>query len=404
MKIKYSLISAALMLFACGTFFTACNSDGDDFDYNKKGLFVTGTEVNPVVTFAVEDTPSEYPVSVQATKKADSNIKLKLAIDTSLVSAYNEKNKSSYYAIPAGSVELVNPDVTIQAGGVVSNTATVRLLSTENFQDGRTYLVPVTIVSVDGDQSPIEGSKTIYLRISRTVKFAAINNNSGASSCFIFDKAEHMTNFTYQIKMYCTGWGGMHRLATWSQKDESKQSMIRWGDGNYGSDILQWVTAGPQVLSKTHFQANRWYLISLVYDGSAFRMFIDGTEDNSSVGTVPDGYLDWQRWEMGMSWGGYRSSQFFPGRFCEVRVWNKALSASQIATGLCGVDPHSEGLVAYWKFNENQGHVFHDATGHGYDMDWTNTWRDDNENGTLINHDYSSSIKWVSDDLNKCVQ
>src|SRR3712207_9226664 len=82
-----------------------------------------------------------------------------------------------------------------------------------------------------------------------------------------------------------------------------------------------------------------------------------------------------------ISWGGYRSRQFFPGRFCEVRVWSRALSATEIAAGLCAVDPKAEGLEAYWKFNENSGHVFHDATKKGFDMDWTNTWRDDRENG-----------------------
>ena len=35
---------------------------------------------------------------------------------------------------------------------------------------------------------------------------------------------------------------------------------------------------------------------------------------------------------------------------------------------LCGVDPQSEGLVAYWKFNEGAGNVITDQTGHGNDI------------------------------------
>ena len=50
---------------------------------------------------------------------------------------------------------------------------------------------------------------------------------------------------------------------------------------------------------------------------------------------------------------------------------------------LCGVDSQSEGLVAYWKMNEGEGHIFKDATGHGYDMDWTNTAREINEGAGL---------------------
>ena len=85
-------------------------------------------------------------------------------------------------------------------------------------------------------------------------------------------------------------------------------------------------------------------------------------------------------------------------------MWNRALTASEISTGFAGVNAHSEGLVAYWKMNEGEGHIFHDATGHGYDMDWTDTWRDDKENGVLVAHDYSQYIKWVKDDNNKVAQ
>ena len=54
------------------------------------------------------------------------------------------------------------------------------------------------------------------------------------------------------------------------------------------------------------------------------------------------------------------------------------LSPSEIAGGLCGVDPQSDGLVGYWKFNEGEGHIFHDASGNGLDMDWK-FWFDFND-------------------------
>src|SRR3712207_9081404 len=78
-----------------------------------------------------------------------------------------------------------------------------------------------------------------------------IVNNPNASSCFIFDKSVRLTTFPYQIKFYSNSWGGMHRLCNFSQKDESKQSMLRWGEGNFGADVLQWVNAGPAIVSKT---------------------------------------------------------------------------------------------------------------------------------------------------------
>ena len=106
-----------------------------------------------------------------------------------------------------------------------------------------------------------------------------------------------------------------------------------------------------------------------------------------------------------MSWTGYRGSQYFRGRIAEVRVWNRALSTGELQMNLCGVDSQSEGLVAYWKMNEGEGHIFKDATGHGYDMDWSNTAREVTESsGMQYNLDYSAAIAWDSDEKNRCAQ
>ena len=103
-----------------------------------------------------------------------------------------------------------------------------------------------------------------------------------------------------------------------------------------------------------------------------------------------------------MSWGGYGNKQRYDGRIAEIRVWDRALSASEIQLGLCGVDPASEGLKAYWKMNEGEGHIFYDSVG-DMDMDWSNVWRDSNEDGPLENYDYSQYVTWSNDDKNKCV-
>ena len=42
---------------------------------------------------------------------------------------------------------------------------------------------------------------------------------------------------------------------------------------------------------------------------------------------------------------------------CECRIWNRVLTAEEIQAKnhFYYVDPKSEGLVAYWKFDEGQG-------------------------------------------------
>lgn len=405
---KHNIIktSAFAMALLSGFAVAGC-TDGDDFNYDKKGLFVTGTESDPMTKFVVEDVPATFTVTAQTTKKVETDVKVTLAIDTSLVSTYNAEHQSSYFAIPAGCAELENPEVTISAGSALSTGAQVRVVSTSNFKEGRVYLIPVTIKSVSNTSGEeiIESSRTVYLKVSRIIQFTSLVNNYSFSSNYIFpdDKIATLTNFTFEIKVRAdklgTSGGQIQRVCSWEEADESNASMLRFGENGYEGNQLQWVSPAGSVVSSTRFSNQTWYLISLVYDGSSMTMYVNGVKDasiNASGKTVK-----FQRFELGMSWGGYNSSQYFKGRLAECRVWNRALSVNEMQNGLGSVDPQSEGLVAYWKMNEGEGHIFYDSTGNGYDMDWNDTYRADYE-GDLIHHtDYGDKLQWVNDENNK---
>ena len=397
----------AILLMALSL--AACNSEGDKFDYGKVGLLITGTEQVPVQRFTVDELPSTYAVTVKATRRTASDVIVRLAIDTALVRTYNAQHGTAFYAVPLSSVKLENNEVTIRQGEALSTTAQVKVVSTDDFIEGATYVIPVTIQQVIGDGGEvIESSRTLLLQISRIISFYSLENNQNASSNYIFpdEKMVNLSNYTIEFKVFSYRFGkvgDIKRVLAIEGKNEEEANMFRFGEnGSAGGDILQWVLPGGRCFSSTHFKTNRWYLISCTYDGATFKMYVDGVEDAQASGSGK--VTPFQRFELGMSWGNYRNSQFYQGRLCEVRVWARALTASEIAMGFAGVNAHSEGLVAYWKMNEGEGHIFHDATGHGYDMDWTDTWRDDREDGVLVPHDYSQYIRWVKDDNNKVVQ
>ncbi len=399
--IKQTILSVAL----CALAFVGC-TEGDKLDYGREVLLVSGTESSPLVKFTVEDTPSTYMVTASTTGKVSKPINVEFAIDYSLVDQYNAEHGASYYAAPDNAVELVNPEVAIETGKAASAGASVRVVSTEDFVDGRTYIIPVTIKSTDSYLDVLESSRTIYLRISRVISFNALDmSNTNLYSNFIFadDKAVEMNNYTYEIKCYInefhTSPEQISRLCSWTAKDESKSNMLRFGENGQDIKSLQWVNPAGGYVSKTLFQTKSWYTISLTYDGSTLSMYINGVKDGEMSGSAA---CTFQRMELGMSWENYPSKQYFNGRIAEVRVWNRALSASEIQIGQCGVDAGSTGLVAYWKMNEGTGHIFHDATGNGYDMDWSNTVRDNTGNGILNTFDKSAYVNWLFDDNNKC--
>ena len=407
MKNHKGLLSSAIAFLLAMVICGAC-AEGDSFDYNKKGIFVTGTETNPMVKFVVEDTPSSYTLTAQSTSKTTSDIKIDFAIDNSLLDAYNKSNSTSFQAAPEGSVELENPEVVIKSGAALSSVAKVKVVSTENFVDGATYVIPVTIKSVSGanGEEIIESSKTVFLKIARVLQFTSLVNNWQYSSNFHFDESKYAsyTNYTYEVKVRADGFGSggnIQRVCSWG--GDGGSNMLRFGENGMDGNQLQWVSPAGSVASNTRFQSGTWYLISLVYDGSTMTMYVNGVKDASI--NASNISITLKSFELGMSWTSYRFSQFFRGRIAEVRVWNRALSPTEMANGICGVDPSTEGLVAYWKLNEGKGPVFKDATGHGYDMDWNNTYREEREGaGQVKQPAYGNSLKWVNDANNKCAQ
>lgn len=396
---KYSLLGVIGVLSMLGC------AEGDGFDYNKNVVYITGTETSPMIKFVVEDTPSTYTVTASASNKVEQDVPVTFAIDNSLVESYNTGHKTNYYAAPDGSVSVENADAVIASGTAFSTPVTVKIISTEDMAEDRVYVVPVTMKNVEG-YDVLEPSRTIYLRLSRTLYFTSLNvSNTNLYSNFIFDddKKMELSNFTYEIKCYSLSWHTIARLCSFTSKSEVRSSMLRFGENGMDVNALQWVTPSGNVVSTTRFSTDRWYMISLTYDGSNFTMYVDGVKDAQRDGDGDP--VDFQRFELGMSWTSYRSSQYFRGRIAEVRVWNRALSSAEIQTNLCAVDAQSDGLAAYWKMNEGEGHIFTDATGNGYDMDWSDTAREVTDGaGLTYNLDYSSYITWDSDDINKCNQ
>ncbi len=389
------------LILGAATIMVAGCTEGDKFDYDHNVAFIAGTEVTPITKFVVEDTPASQMISVSTTAPVTHDTKVTLSIDPSKVDEYNAANGTSYFTVPEGAATLETTEVTIPAGRSYSDPAIVKMLSTEDFEEGRVYVVPVTIKEAGVDV--LEPSRTIYLQIARVLHFTALDiSNTRMYSNYIFpdNLMKELGAFTYEIKFYSRQWHRIARMCSFTSKDEQKSSMLRFGENGLPERSLQWVSPGGSIVSATEFDTDRWYTLSLTYDGSVLTMYVDGNKDaeGSFSGTV-----DFQRIELGMSWTSYPASQYFNGCIAEMRVWDRALTPGEIKMGACGVDPKANGLVAYWKLNEGQGHIFHDATGNGYDMDWSKTCREINEGaGLTYDLDYSQYVQWNSSDANRC--
>lgn len=142
---------------------------------------------------------------------------------------------------------------------------------------------------------------------------------------------------------------------------DSNSAMLRFGDGNLANNKLQFILSfgSSQVKLNTNatFNTNTWYHIAATYDGSAMKIYINGTLDASVAATgnfTANGILYLGR--------NYDNSRTINGALDEFRVWKKALTAQEIMDNKCNVAATSPGLEANWKMDEGSGTAALDST------------------------------------------
>lgn len=351
--------------------------------------------------------PASYAFTVSATGNVRQDETVTLEVDRSLVEYYNTSKNTNYVALPQNAdVTVTGLESAISWGEKQASEIKVTLNSLNNLEMGTTYMLPITIKEVSSGLQLKENYTTMYLLldyIAPNSKFVALDiSNYECYSNYYFAESlqKELTNFTYEIKIHANQLSGMSRFFAFNG---SNTVMFRFGEGGNDATRLQCVTGKGNFFANTSFETGKWYLLSLTYDGSKFTFYVNGVKDCeysvSNYSTLFKGV------EIGMSWAGYPSQQNFNGSICETRIWNRTLTESELSAGICGVEPDSQGLQAYWKMNEGEGHIFYDYTGNGYNIDWSDTWRclteSESDPGTHLT-DRHNYIGWDKSDSNVC--
>ena len=157
------------------------------------------------------------------------------------------------------------------------------------------------------------------------------------------------------------------------------QVQVCWDSGRQGT----WGNVeGKLSNSNMKVNLNEWTHIAVTFGEGTVKVFINGVEKGSTTTDVPASvnfgvaHNDEQA-PQGQPitrcfWVGYsyESVRDFRGMMSELRIWNRVLTADELAnaTRRYGVDPKSEGLVTYWKCDEGQGDVIKDYTSYRNDL------------------------------------
>ncbi len=108
--------------------------------------------------------------------------------------------------------------------------------------------------------------------------------------------------------------------------------------------------------------AHAWSHVALTFTGNRTYLYVDGElVDNGAAEPVvtSEGEL-----EIG---GSTDTGEYFDGRIDEVRVYNRGLSASEVAADMeAPIKSRRASPVASWSFEEGKGSTVQDVTGHGH--------------------------------------
>lgn len=353
-----------------GAILLGCNDNPTDFD--SKAYLNTSSKKTSFML--VSDTP-EYTTSLSVgyPRPAPNTLDFTLEANPNLVPAYNSIFKESAIMLPQECYKIEDPTARIAIGTIKSKDIKIEFMKLDSLKEvdeEAVYVLPVTIARASNTEVLESGRSHYYIFKGGALINVAANIEKNYFPVKWGNNAlvTGLSELTIESLLY---------LDTEERDGSDSQIMsvfgieghflIRLGD-SFGPGFIQVVKptgnyptdAGKRVKAPVE----KWFhlAVTISTDGT-LSIYIDGELKSTSVtptstlnlaSTLNGGCF------IGYSWNGNR---WWPGMISETRLWNKARRADDIKKSMYRVDPESEGLVAYWKFDEGNGTSIKDYTG-----------------------------------------
>lgn len=243
-----------------------------------------------------------------------------------------------------------------------------------------------TAVIIFTEKNPAEGAEAIVATVSvrqSNFKYAINIANARIASPETWPNADVMkVGKVFTVEMLARHAGSLSTLGYLFGIE--RRFLIRHGD-SYPKNAWELVCAKTskesngenrewklQVAgSANYLPADKWFHVAVTLDGTKAVIYLNG--EVVAQGDLPSDFKDVDFTEaytgnsttqrLYFGWG-YSNGRDWKGNIAEARIWNRALSQDEIkAEGhFYSVPADSEGLVSYWKMDEGEGSVIHDAT------------------------------------------
>lgn len=384
MKILKNLFGTALsvaVLSMAGC--TTENQEMEEHHFNNRLYINTSANSEEILVKASGSVNIERQLTVGIPLQADREITGRFAADRTLLSEY----QSAFYdneavLLPDEMCEIENAGFTIAPGTVTSSPAIVHFKGLETLDRDIVYVMPVTIKDIKGMEA-LNSKSVVYYIFKGAALINVVANLSENRAWPDFngdEKFKNLTTFTFE---------GYLRPNSLTKQINTFMGieglfLLRFGDAGVDPDQLQVACSSNFTNSDMKIKTGEWSHVAVTFDNGLITVYINGSNKGfKQIGkTVYDFSAKHHNEEDGSRcfWVGYSyaSDRYFDGDMAEVRIWNIALTEEQLnePNHFLSVDPESEGLIAYWKFDEGTGNIIKDHSSSGFDLtcDKNPTW------------------------------
>ena len=384
-----NILKYAIVLLASALVLSGCQTESEKMDehhFDNKLYLNASASTDEIL---VKQTGSKVEVTRSLTigtaLEAECDITAKLVAAPELLDTY----KQAYYdetanILPSEMCVISDPVMKISKGANVSPEVSITFTNLDRLDRELVYIMPVKLTDIQGID-PLDSKTVVYYVFKGAALInvvADLTENRAYPEWKDGNVVNDMTNFTLECMVNFNKFG--RQISTIMGIEGN--FLLRVGDAGVPDNQLQVACSRNLTSSDLQFETGKWYHVAVTFASGRVTVYLNGVEKlagNSGMWTVNFGaaHSDESSGKPRCFWIGYSysSDRYLDGKICEARIWNRALSAEEInsANHFYSVDPSSEGLVAYWKFDDGAGNKIKDYSVNGNDLtvdsnpDWT---------------------------------
>ena len=375
MKLRHIFeIAAAAAVLAVGCTTEKEKMEEHHFD-NRLYINASVNKDEILVKPSSTDAPVVRTLTVGTALQAENRITGKFVADLSLLDTY----KAMFYddevvALPAEMCSIPQPEIVVEKGAVASAPVTVEFSGLSSLDRETVYVLPVALRNVQGIDV-LESKTEVYYVFKGA---ALINVVAGLAENRAYpdfnndSRFNNLTNFTMEALVRPNKFG---KLISTLMGIEG-HFLLRFGDAGVPDNQLQVACNNNRTSSDLQIETGVWTHIAVAFDNGDVTVYYNGVpkltanvgRSSVNLGAKHHNEEDGSR----VFWIGYsyESARYFDGDLSEVRIWNRTLTREEITAPMhfYTVDPDSEGLISYWKFDDEAGNTIKDYSSSGYNL------------------------------------